>query len=110
MIRPATIALATALLGCAQAAPAPPATPTDEVQSRGAMDLSGRLSRKGPSETSYWAVTDETGKVWEIVGLTPQLEARFRAIQNGPVTLRVERVGRGLFEQVRVLEVVRPAP
>jgi len=110
MNRSAAIALASALLGCAQPAPAPSATPTDEVQSRQAIELSGRLSRKGPGETSYWAVTDDAGKVWEIVGVTPQLEARFRVIQNGPVTLRVERVSRSLFEQVRVLEVVRPAP
>ena len=38
----ATIAIASALLACAQAAPAPTATPTDEVPSQGAMDLSGR--------------------------------------------------------------------
>ena len=110
MNRSATIVVTSALLACAQAAPAPSATPTEEVESQRAMDLSGRLSRKGPSETSYWAVTDVTGKVWEVVGVTPQLEARFRAIQNGPVTLRVERVSRGLYEQVRVLEVLRPAP
>ena len=110
MNRSATIAIASALLACAQAAPAPSAEPTGEARSPQAMELSGRLSRKGPGETSYWAVTDDTGKVWEILGVTPQLEARFRTIQNGPVTLRVEPAGRGLFEQVRVLEVVRPAP
>jgi len=45
-----------------------------------------------------------------VVETTPGLEARLRALQNGQVTLRVERRGRLLLEQVRVVEVVRPLP
>jgi hypothetical protein len=110
MTRSAILVLAVTVLGCAQATPAP-ATPTAGGREPAAtMELSGYLSRKGPAETSTWAVTDEAGKVWEIVEVTPELDARFRRIQNAQVTLRVERKGRVLFEQVRVLEVVRPAP
>ncbi len=110
MIRSALIALASAVLGCAHATPAPAGTPAAGVQPAAATELSGRLSRKGPSETSTWAVTDDAGKVWEIVEVTPDLDARFRRIQNAQVTLRVERKGRVLFDQVRVLDVVQPAP
>ena len=110
MTRPLLVALASAVLGCAQASPAPADPPAAGVQPAAATELSGRLSRKGPDETSTWAVTDAAGKVWEIVEVTPELDARFRRIQNAQVTLRVERNGRVLFDQVRVLDVVRPAP
>ncbi len=110
LTRSALVVLASAVLGCAQATPAPADPPAAGVQPAAATELSGRLSRKGPSETSTWAVTDAAGKVWEIVEVTPELDARFRRIQNAQVTLRVERKGRVLFDQVRVLDVVRPAP
>jgi hypothetical protein len=110
MTRSAFLVLAVAVLGCAQATPAPATPAAGGLQPAATMELSGYLSRKGPAETSTWAVTDEAGKVWEIVEVTPELDARFRRIQNAQVTLRVERKGRVLFEQVRVLEVVRPAP
>jgi len=109
MTRSAILVLAVTVLGCAQATP-PPAAPAAGLQPAATMELSGRLSRKGPAEASFWAVTDDAGKVWEIVEITPQLETRFRNLQNAPVAFRVERKGGGLFEQVRVLEVVRPAP
>ncbi len=76
----------------------------------GTVDLTGYLSRKGPAETSYWAVTDRAGKVYQLVDVTPDLDARFRSLQNAQVTLRVERKGGVLFEQVRVREVIQPAP
>jgi hypothetical protein len=110
MTRTTILALAVAVLGCAQATPAPAGPSAAGLQPVATMELSGRLSRKGPDETSFWAVTDDAGKVWEIVEVTPELDARFRRIQNAPVTVRVERRGRGLFDQARVLEVVRPAP
>jgi len=110
MTRFAILVLAVTVLGCAQATPPPAAPAAAGLQPAATMELSGRLSRKGPAETSFWAVTDDAGKVWEIVEITPQLETRFRNLQNAPVAFRVERKGGGLFEQVRVLEVVRPAP
>ena len=105
--------LAAALLGCAGAQAPPPAgaaAPSAEAPAPGAVTLEGRLSRKGPDEASYWAITDGTGKVWQIVETAPGLDARFRKLQGGQVTLRVERRGRLLLEQVRVLEVLKPVP
>ncbi len=110
MGRSAAAAVAATLLGCAQATPPPAAPPSVDEPATGTMELSGFLSRKGPAETSYWAVTDGTGKVFQIVDVTPELDARFRRLQNAPVTLRVQRKGGVLFEQVRVQEVLRPAP
>jgi hypothetical protein len=113
MTRSTIAILACSLLGCASpaAAPAPPpASPSITDPRPGATaELTGILSRKGPAETSFWGVTDPAGKLWEIVEVTPQLEARFRDLQNGQVTFQVERRGRALFEQVRVIDVVRPA-
>ena len=88
---------------------APTDPPVSEARPA-AVEVSGTLTRKGPDQTSFWAITDGAGKVWEVVEVTPQLDARFRRIQNGPVTVLVERKGRLIFEQVRVLDVVRPAP
>jgi hypothetical protein len=114
MTRTILASLAFGVLACAGTTgppPAPASSPAaDEAPQPSTFELSGRLSRKGPDETSYWAVTDGAGKAWQIVGTTPELEARFRRLQNGQVTLRVERRGRLLLEQVRVVEVVRPAP
>ena len=113
MTRTILASLASALLGCAGAQAPPPAgaaAPAAEAPASEAFELSGRLSRTGPDETSSWAVTDGAGKAWQIVETTPGLEARFRALQNGQVTLRVERRGRLILEQVRVVEVVRPRP
>jgi hypothetical protein len=90
--------------------PPPTSPPVGEIQQGSPTELSGFLSRKGPAETSFWAVTDAAGMVWVIVEITPQLEARFRSLQNGQVTFQVESRGRALFEQVRVIDVVRPAP
>jgi len=90
--------------------PPPTSPPGGEIRPGSPTELSGVLSRKGPAETSCWAVTDAAGKTWVIVEVTPQLEARFRSLQNGRVTFQVERRGRALFEQVRVIDVVRPAP
>ena len=105
--------LACSLLGCASPAPPPtppPARPSVTEPRPGATaELTGFLSRKGPAETSFWGVTDPDGKLWEIVEVTPLLEARFRNLQNGQVTFQVERRGRAPFEQVRVIDVVRPA-
>jgi hypothetical protein len=109
MTRPAIAALAFTVLACAQATPTPTVPPVSEARPPVA-EVSGILTRKGPDETSFWAVTDGAGKIWEVVEVTPQLDARFRRVQNGPVTLLVERTGRLIFEQVRVLDVVRPAP
>jgi hypothetical protein len=106
----ATAALAAALLGCAQATPPPAVPPAADGPATDSVELSGFLSRKGPAETSYWAVTDRAGKVHVIVDVTPDLEARLRSLQNAQVTLRVERKGGVPFEQVRVREVLRPAP
>ena len=58
MARLAIALLAAAVLGCAQAAPAPAGPPSVDGQAAGTVDLTGHLSRKGPAETSYWAVTD----------------------------------------------------
>ncbi len=110
MPRPVLAALAAALVGCAGPAPAPAAPAARDVPAAAAMELSGRLSRKGPAETSYWAVTDGSGKVWQIVGASAELDARLRDLQNGPVTLRVVRVGGPPIEQVQVLEILRPSP
>jgi hypothetical protein len=110
MLRSAIAALACAVLGCAQPSPAPARPPAAEAPAPAALELSGRLSRKGPDETSFWAVTDGAGKAWELVGVTPQMEERFRSLQNGEVTLRVEPGGRLLLDRVRVLDVIRPAP
>ena len=110
MPRPVLAALVSALLGCAGPAPAPSEPPARDVPSAAAMELSGRLSRKGPAETSYWAITDASGKVWQIVGAPAAIDARFRDLQNGPVTLRVVRVGGPPIEQVQVLEILRPSP
>lgn len=110
MTRPAIAFLVAALVGCAQAAPAPDGPPSIDGQATATMDLTGHLSRKGPAETSWWAVTDATGKVFQIVDVDPELDARFRKLQNAQVTLRVERKGKVLFEEVRVREVLRPAP
>ena len=90
--------------------PPPTSPPVGEIRPGSPTELTGLLSRKGPAETSFWAVTDAAGKVWVIVEITPQLEARFRDLQNGQVTFQVESRGRALFEQVRVIAVVRPAP
>jgi hypothetical protein len=111
VIRTTLAVAASALLGCAQAPPAPaPATaPGAEAAPAATLELTGRLSRKGPAETSFWAVTDGSGEVWEIVETTPELEARLARLQNGQVTLRVERKGRLVFERVRVVDVLRPA-
>ena len=102
--------LGTALAGCARPAPQPASPPVAELAGGATRELTGFLSRKGPAETSFWAVTDAAGKVWVIVEITPQLEARFRDLQNGQVTFQVESRGRALFAQVRVIAVVRPAP
>ena len=112
MIRTTVAVAASALLACAPMPPAPsPATaPGAEAPPAATLELSGRLSRKGPAETSFWAVTDGAGAVWEIVETTPELEARLGRLQNGQVTLRAERKGRLVFERVRVLDVLRPAP
>lgn len=110
MKRFAIIMLAVVLAGCAQAAPAPSGPPSVDGQAAATMDLTGYLSRKGPAETSWWAVTDATGKVFQIVDVTPELHARFVQLQNAQVTLRVERKGKVLFEEVRVRQVLRPAP
>jgi hypothetical protein len=114
MTRTFLATLASGVLACA-GTPGPPPGPTGspsaaEAPASEAFELSGRLSRKGPDETSHWAVTDGAGKAWQIVETTPGLEARFRKLQNGQVTLRVERRGRLLLEQVWVLEVLRPPP
>ncbi len=101
--------LGTALAGCARPAPQPASPPVAELAGGATRELTGFLSRKGPAETSFWAVTDPDGKVFEIVEVTPQLETRFRDLQNGRVTFRVERRGRVLLEQVRVTEVLLPA-
>jgi hypothetical protein len=108
--RPAIAFLAATLLGCAQAAPVPADPPPVDGRDPAATELTGILSRKGPAETSWWAVTDASGKVFQIVEVTPELDARFRKLQNAQVTLRVERKGKILFEEVRVREVLRPAP
>ncbi len=116
MTRPLLAFLACAAVACAQPAPAPTPAPTPPTASAPApvapatLEISGRLSRKGPAETSFWAVTDATGKLWQIVDVSPALDARLQSLQNGEVTLRVERRGKLLAEQVKVLEVVRPAP
>lgn len=110
MIRSVIAALAAAALGCSQATPVPAAPPTAEGQEATPLELSGRLSRKGPAETPFWAVTDDSGKVWELVLVTAEQDARFRRLQNAQVTLRVERKGRTILEQVRVVEVLRPGP
>jgi hypothetical protein len=102
--------LASTLLGCAGPAPAPTAPPSQGGAASAATEITGRLSRKGPAETSYWAVTDATGTVWEIVEPSADLDARLRTLQNGQVTLRVEPRGKLLLQQVKVLEIVRPAP
>lgn len=109
MTRPTIAALAFTILACARATPAPTDPPVSEARPA-AVEVSGILTRKGPDETSFWAITDGAGKVWEVVEVTPQLDTRFRRVQNGPVTVLVERRGRSIFEQVRVLDVVRPAP
>ncbi len=103
------LAVLAALAGCAQPAPAPPASPGSSA-SAGPVELSGRLSRKGPDETSFWAVTGADGKTWQIVDVSPALEARLRPLEHRQVVLRVEPAGRSLLEQVRVVEVVTPAP
>lgn len=105
-----SLLLAAVLLGCAQAPPAPAGPPSADGRATGTVELTGYLSRKGPAETSYWAVTDRAGKVHQLVDVAPDLEARLRRLQNAQVTLRVERMGGGPFEQVRVREVLRPAP
>ncbi len=110
MTRSAIVVLASALLGCAQATPSPPGPPSVDGQATGTVVLSGYLSRKGPAETSYWAVTDATGKVFQIVDVTPDLDAQFRRLQNSQLTVRVERKGRAVLDQVRVLDVFPPAP
>ena len=90
--------------------PPPTSPPVGEIRPGSPTELTGFLSRKWPAETSFWAVTDAAGKIWVIVEITPQLEFRFRNLQNGQVSLQVESRGRALFEQVRVIDVVRPAP
>ena len=110
MPRAAIAALACALLACAGPVPPKTSPPVGEIRPGSPTELTGFLSRKGPAETSFWAVTDAAGKVWVIVEITPQLEARFRDLQSGQVTFQVESRGRALFEQVRVIAVVRPAP
>jgi hypothetical protein len=110
MTRARFAALACALLACASPVPPTASPPVAGIQPGTTAELTGILSRKGPSETSFWAVTDPAGKLWVIVEVTPQLETRFRDLQNGQVTFQVESRGRALFEQVRVIGVVRPAP
>jgi hypothetical protein len=109
MTRSTIAALAFTVLACAQATPAPADPPVSGTRPA-AVEVSGTLTRKGPDETSFWAITDGAGKVWEVVEVTPQLDARFRRVQNGPVTVLVERKGRSIFEQIRVIDVARPAP
>ncbi len=112
MTRPFLAVVACAAVACAQPAPAPapPPAPASAPVTTVTLEISGRLSRKGPAETSFWAVTDATGKLWQIIEVSPALDARLQSLQNGDVTLRVERRGQLLAEQVKVLEIVRPAP
>jgi hypothetical protein len=101
-----------ALVACARPAPSPPAPPASPPApaATAAVEITGRLTRKGPAETSFWAVTDASGRIFQIVDVSPALDARLQEIQNRDVTLRVEPRGKLLVDQVKVVEIVRPAP
>jgi hypothetical protein len=113
MRRSTAAAVVLLVLGCAHAGAQPSDPPTGSTAadpSPATLVLTGRLSRKGASPVSYWAVTDDTGQVWEILEGPPEIEAALLRLQNSRVTLRVRRMGKTLLERVVILEIVSPRP
>jgi hypothetical protein len=71
------------------------------------VEVVGILSRQGPDLDAVWAVTDDAGRIWEIVSPTPDQVALLTRLQNSRVVVRARRLERMNFERLHLLEIRR---
>lgn len=89
-----------ALAACVNSASEPPREIAD-------VSISGNLTLKGSEPGTWWAVTDDQGRVWKIISPTPEQIALFQRAQNRRVSIVGSRQEKYLdFEQIRPSRVV----
>lgn len=66
-----------------------------------AVHISGPLTLKGSEPGTWWAVTDDEGRIWKIASPPPELEAIFEKIQNQRISVEGCQLEKELnFEQI----------
>jgi hypothetical protein len=74
--------------------------------------ISGPLSLKSSEPGTWWAVTDDEGRIWKIASPPPELKAIFETIQNQRISVEGCQLEKELnFEQIEpYLITAVPAP
>jgi len=77
-----------------------------------AVHISGPLTLKGSEPGTWWAVTDDEGRIWKIAAPPPELQAILEKIQNQRISVEGCQLGKELnFEQIEpYLITSAPAP
>ena len=77
-----------------------------------AVRISGPLTLKGSEPGTWWAVTDDEGRIWKIASPPPELQAIFEKIQNQRINVEGCQLGKELdFEQIEPYLITSvPAP
>jgi hypothetical protein len=71
------------------------------------VSVSGQLTLKGSQPGTWWAVTDDQGRVWKITSPTPEQIAIFEKAQNRRISIEGRRQAKYLsFEQIQPSSVV----
>jgi len=66
-----------------------------------AVHISGPLTLKGAEPSTWWAVTDDEGRIWKIASPPPELQAIFEKIQNQRISVEGCQLEKELnFEQI----------
>lgn len=78
--------------------------PTREIAE---LSISGNLTLKGSEPGTWWALTDEQGRVWKITSPTLGQIATFQRAQNHRVIIEGRRQEKYLnFEQIQPSRVI----
>jgi hypothetical protein len=82
------------------------------TQEHPAVRISGLLTLKSSEPGTWWAVTDDEGRIWKIASPPPELKAIFEKIQNQRISVEGCQLEKELnFEQIEpYLITAVPAP
>jgi hypothetical protein len=72
-----------------------------EGTARPSVRISGSLTLKGSEPGTWWAVTDDEGRIWKIASPPPELQAILETIQNQRISVEGCQLEKELsFEQI----------
>ena len=85
-----------------------------EGTGQAAVNISGPLTLKGSEPATWWAVTDDEGRIWKIAAPPPDLQAVFQTIQNQRISVEGCQLEKELnFERIEpylVTSAPQPEP